>query len=346
MRTGGRRRVGLACSDFVRRRYIDSADLERLQPFADFFYEPFSAGSELMHQAPRDPAAEATLATFAADLDVLVVCHGAPFVSGDVLSENLLEPALREAGRILPRDQRPVIDGFAAQNGGKPNHVWDVIHQQVALGRFGWKANQPSVEQQVMGASRNDMGITDSAFPTENCPPLQTACAAAPAALDQPNLEALRESSLIVHALGLAVPARRNIEDPVARNGERLFAFAGCGTCHIPKMTTGTLPNWPEMSNQTIRPFTDLLLHDMGPDLADGRPDYEASGSEWRTPPLWGLGLVQPIDGYLFLMHDGRARGFAEAILWHGGQAETAREAFRTMPTGDRAALIAFLSSL
>ncbi len=266
-----------------------------------------------------------------------------------------LDPSVMMSPRLAPQtiglglleaiDESTIL-GFAAQNGGKPNHVWDVIHQQVALGRFGWKANQPSVEQQAMGASRNDMGITDSAFPTENCPPLQTACGAAPAALDQPNLEALRETGLIVHALGLAVPARRNLEDPIARNGERLFASAGCAACHIPKTTTGTLPNWPEMSNQTIRPFTDLLLHDMGPDLADGRPDYEASGSEWRTPPLWGLGLVQPIDGYLFLMHDGRARGFAEAILWHGGQAEAARESFRTMPMGDRAALIAFLSSL
>jgi CxxC motif-containing protein (DUF1111 family) len=111
-------------------------------------------------------------------------------------------------------------------------------------------------------------------------------------------------------------------------------------------MVTATLDGWPELSNQVIRPFTDLLLHDMGPGLADGRPDFEASGSEWRTPPLWGLGLVQSIDGYLFLLHDGRARGFAEAILWHGGQGEASREAFRTLSKPDRDALVAFLGTL
>jgi CxxC motif-containing protein (DUF1111 family) len=103
---------------------------------------------------------------------------------------------------------------------------------------------------------------------------------------------------------------------------------------------------WPELSGQTIHPYTDLLLHDMGPGLADGRPDFLATGSEWRTPPLWGLGLMQPIDGYLFLMHDGRARGFAEAILWHGGQGQQAADAFKAASKTDREALVAFLSSL
>lgn len=111
-------------------------------------------------------------------------------------------------------------------------------------------------------------------------------------------------------------------------------------------MATGVLPDWPELSNQTIRPFTDLLLHDMGSALADARPDFEATGSEWRTPPLWGLGLSGVIDGYLFLLHDGRARTFAEAILWHGGQAQAARDRFRSLAKSDRDALVAFLQSL
>jgi CxxC motif-containing protein (DUF1111 family) len=247
---------------------------------------------------------------------------------------------------LLQAVEESTVRSFAALNGGKPNMVWDASMGQLALGRFGWKANQPSLEQQVLAASRNDMGITDSVFPTENCPSEQTACAAAPQAMDQPNLEPLRENGLIVHAMGLAVPARRNLNDPTSLHGEELFSQAGCATCHIPKMTTGMRADYPELSNQTIRPFTDLLLHDMGPDLADGRPDYLASGSEWRTPPLWGLGLVQPIDGYLLLLHDGRARGFEEAILWHGGQAQTARDAFRTMSKSDRDALVAFLGSL
>ena len=100
------------------------------------------------------------------------------------------------------------------------------------------------------------------------------------------------------------------------------------------------------MSHQTIHPYTDLLLHDMGPDLADGRPDFLATGSEWRTPPLWGIGLCRSVNEHTFLLHDGRARGFAEAILWHGGEGEAAREAFRTMAADERAALIRFLESL
>jgi CxxC motif-containing protein (DUF1111 family) len=256
-----------------------------------------------------------------------------------------LAPQTVGLGLLAAVDESTIL-GFAAKNGGKPNRVWDGQKQQIVLGRFGLKANQPSLEQQVMGASRNDMGITDSEFPTENCPPVQTACAKAPMSDDQPNLTPLRENALIVHAYGLAVPARRNLGDATAARGEQLFAQAGCSACHIPSMTTGTLPDWPELSNQTIHPFTDLLVHDMGPGLADGRPDYQASGSEWRTPPLWGLGLVQAIDGYLFLLHDGRARGFEEAILWHGGQGDDAKKAFAAMTKADRDALVAFLSSL
>ncbi|HLK37998.1 MAG TPA: di-heme oxidoredictase family protein [Polyangiaceae bacterium] len=267
-----------------------------------------------------------------------------PLADGILIGPRLA-PQTVGLGLLQAVDDATIL-AFAAQNGGKPNRVWDVSAQQTVLGRFGWKANQPSLEQQVDGAARNDIGLTDSIFPTENCPPVQTACGAAPLAMDQPNLEPMRETDLIVHAKGLAVPARRNLDDPAAARGEQLFGTAGCASCHVPKMTTGTVPGWPELSNQTIRPFTDLLLHDMGPGLADGRPDYLASGSEWRTPPLWGVGLVQPVDGYLLLLHDGRARGFEEAILWHGEQGKAAADAFRKMPKGDRDALVAFLGSL
>jgi CxxC motif-containing protein (DUF1111 family) len=256
-----------------------------------------------------------------------------------------LAPQTIGLGLLAAVDESTILT-FASKNGGKPNYVWDGNAQETALGRFGWKANQPSLDQQVMGASRNDMGITDSEFPTENCPPVQTACAAAPMSVDEPNLESLRQNDVIIHAYGLAVPARRNLDDPAAMRGEQLFLQIGCSDCHIPEMTTGTLADWPELSHETIRPFTDLLLHDMGPGLADGRPDYQADASHWRTPPLWGLGLVQPIDGYLFLMHDGRARGFDEAILWHGGEAQGARDSFASLAQTDRDALVAFLGSL
>jgi CxxC motif-containing protein (DUF1111 family) len=235
---------------------------------------------------------------------------------------------------------------MVAQNGGHPNHVLDVKSGQTVLGRFGLKANQPSLLQQSMAAFRNDIGITNSLFPDENCPAAQTACAAAPPSMTQPNLLPLFEDAMRVHALGLAVPARRNLHDATALRGEKLFPEAGCSVCHVSDLTTGNLDGWPELSQQKIHPYTDLLLHDMGPGLADGRADFEASGSEWRTPPLWGLGLVQSIEGAIFLLHDGRARSFEEAILWHDGDGQTAREKFRTMTKDDRDAIVAFLSSL
>ena len=142
-----------------------------------------------------------------------------------------------------------------------------------------------------------------------------------------------------------AVPARRRIDDPAVVRGEALFEQIGCGACHTPRLTTGDHPN-PVVAHQTIQPFTDLLLHDMGDGLADGRPDFLASGREWRTPPLWGLGLIETVNGHGFLLHDGRARGGAEAILWHGGEAEAARERFRTLPADRRMDLLTFLRSL
>ena len=142
------------------------------------------------------------------------------------------------------------------------------------------------------------------------------------------------------------MPARRDIDQANVRQGEAVFEAAGCAACHAPTMTTGTEAALPELSNQTIHPYTDLLLHDMGDGLADGRPDFEASGREWRTSPLWGIGLVRRVNSHLFLLHDGRARGFMEAVLWHGGEATAARDAVIAMPKTDRDSLVAFLDSL
>lgn len=270
--------------------------------------------------------------------------HFGPLGDGYLVSPRIA-PQMVGLGLLEAVDES-TIAGFATQNGGHENHVWDTAGGQLLVGRFGWKANQPSLEQQTFGAFHGDIGITSVLFPQKNCPPAQTACANALPSLTQPNLSAMRGDAMAAHALGLAIPARRNLDDPSAQHGEQLFTQFGCATCHIPTMTTGALAGWDALSHQKIHPFTDLLLHDMGPDLADDRPDFEAGGSEWRTPPLWGLGLVQPIDGYLFLLHDGRARGFEEAILWHGGQGATARDAFRTATKSDRDSLIAFLQSL
>lgn len=228
---------------------------------------------------------------------------------------------------------------------GRINRVWDPVTKHSALGRFGWKANVANLYLQVAFAAVGDMGITTSLFPSQNCPPAQTACALAPDG-GVPELDDQRLQKLVLYARSLAVPARRNVEDPTVRRGEALFASAGCAGCHVPNLITGTITALPELADQNIHPYTDLLLHDMGAGLADGRPDFQASGQEWRTPPLWGIGLVSRVNLHRFFLHDGRARGLMEAILWHGGEAETAREVVRAMPAVDRDALTTFLKSL
>jgi len=143
------------------------------------------------------------------------------------------------------------------------------------------------------------------------------------------------------------VPARRNADDPQVRRGEQLFARAQCAVCHVPTLRTAeSFPDLPQLANQTIHPYTDLLLHDMGEELADHRPDFKAGPRDWRTPPLWGLGLSQTVNGSTAMLHDGRARTVVEAILWHGGEAAGSRDAFRGMPRADREALVRFVESL
>ena len=158
--------------------------------------------------------------------------------------------------------------------------------------------------------------------------------------IDQAILEAAT-----IYVQTLAVPARTSWNDPEVQRGERLFADANCAACHVAELHTGT-HEIPALRHQTIHPYTDLLLHDMGAELADGRPDFQASGNEWRTTPLWGVGLAQTVLPYSGYLHDGRARTLTEAILWHGGEAAAAQEAFQQMSPGDRAALVAFLRSL
>ena len=225
---------------------------------------------------------------------------------------------------------------------GKPNYVWDVVKKRYALGRFGWKANQPTLLQQVASAYHDDMGITTSLFLIENSAgqPQLTENRTTPEVSD----EILDVVTFYVQTL--AVPARRNVDDPQVMHGEQLFAQAQCASCHIPTLRTGVLSGVPSVSNQTIHPYTDLLLHDMGHGLADNRPDFHASGTEWRTPPLWGIGLVRTVNGHTNFLHDGRARNLMEAILWHGGEAEKSRQAVLEMSKAERDALIAFLESL
>ncbi|MEL6979412.1 MAG: di-heme oxidoredictase family protein, partial [Pseudomonadota bacterium] len=144
---------------------------------------------------------------------------------------------------------------------------------------------------------------------------------------------------------------RRDVDDPIVLRGKEMFYEAGCISCHTPKHVTHRLETdgaaaQPEQSFQLIWPYTDLLLHDMGEGLADGRPEGEATGREWRTPPLWGVGLTEAVNGHTFYLHDGRARSLLEAVLWHGGEAQAARDHAAALPKADRDALIRFLESL
>ncbi len=229
---------------------------------------------------------------------------------------------------------------------GKANYVWSEEKQQTVLGRFGWKANQPSLNQQVAGAFLGDIGITSSLFPNENLIGNQITLYGSLPTGGTPELTNDKLQAVIFYQQTLAIPARRNAQDQTVLKGKQLFLDAKCSSCHIPKMQTSLTPNISYYTNQTIRPFTDLLLHDMGPDLADNRPDFLANGREWRTAPLWGIGLVRTVNGHDNLLHDGRARGFTEAILWHGGEAEKSREKFKNLSKSDRESLIKFLESL
>jgi CxxC motif-containing protein (DUF1111 family) len=240
-------------------------------------------------------------------------------VAPPMVGLGLLE-AVPEADLLaLAEAQRRAGQGVA----GQPNRVWDAVAGRTVLGRFGWKANQPSVRQQVAGALAGDMGITTPVFPTPNCPPVQTACAAWTADR-HPELADGGLDAMTRYLQVLGVPARREADAPRVRRGEALFAQAGCAACHQPVLHTGRFEALPALSDQAIHPYTDLLLHDLGPELADGRPDYLASGRQWRTPPLWGLGLRAVVDERVGLLHDGRARDPLEAVLWHGGEAAPA----------------------
>ncbi len=264
-----------------------------------------------------------------------------PRIAPSVFGIGLLE-AINEAD-ILERADPDDADGDGIS--GRPNRVWDYLENQVVLGRFGWKANQPDIAHQTAAAFSHEIGMTTTLRPEPNCTNIQIACLDAPHG-GEPEISDEIFTRIVDYQRMLAVPARRNLEDADVKLGATLFAEAGCAACHRPTFVTGEVPDAPWLSKQTIHPFTDMLLHDMGPDLADGRADFEASGTEWRTPPLWGMGLQAAVNGHTRYLHDGRARDASEAILWHGGEAERSREAYKTMSKREREALLKFLNSL
>ena len=264
---------------------------------------------------------------------VLLSARMAPPVFG----RGLLE-AIPEADILALSDP-----GDANRDGisGRPNYVYNFRTGQRELGRFGLKANNPDLLQQTAGAYNEDMGVTNPYFPQESV-------AGQPqhdGRNDDPEISEEILDVTTFYLQTLAVPARRNWDDPQALRGEALFESTGCSNCHTTTFKTGN-HSISSLSNQTIHPYTDLLLHDMGEALADNRPDYEADGREWKTPPLWGIGLTETVSGVPAFLHDGRARTLLEAIMFHGGEAEQSREAVRNLSKTDRDALLAFLQSL
>lgn len=272
---------------------------------------------------------------FVADLRI------SPRVAPAMIGLGLLE-AIPEA-RLHELEDPDDADGDGIS--GHVNRVWDVAAQQLALGRFGWKAEQPSVRQQASGAFIGDMGITSSVFPNQECTASETECQGAAGGGDPEITDELLERVVRYSEL-LAVPARLSFADEDVLRGKAVFSELGCQSCHTPSHRTSDSAALEELQGQSIWPYTDLLLHDMGDGLSDHRPSFAAAGNEWRTPPLWGLGHYPTVNGHDRLLHDGRARGVAEAILWHGGEAEAIKQAFVELPASDRLDLIAFVESL
>jgi CxxC motif-containing protein (DUF1111 family) len=259
-------------------------------------------------------------------------------VAPPVFGLGLLEAVEEAAILALAGNPEALRDNVS----GRPNYVWDAAGQRTRLGKFGWKAGTATLQQQVAGAYNQDIGVTSPLFPGENC----TGTAECDTLADDPEITEDILEAVTFYTQTLGVPSRRDFDDPNVVRGKALFKTAGCTSCHVERLTTGVLPGVPEVSSQTIFPYTDMLLHDMGPELADERPDFEASGTEWRTPPLWGIGLTQIVNGHTNFLHDGRARNLEEAILWHGGEAELSRDRFRSLTSDERALLLRFIMSL
>ena len=257
-----------------------------------------------------------------------------------VIGMGLLEAVPEETLRAIAAEQR------AAGLNGRINMVWDFVGNRMAVGRFGWKAGQATLMGQTAAAFLGDLGVTSRFLRVNNCPPIQRACLNQDPAND-PEIIDSDMDDFEAWLRGLAAPARRDAGDPVVQQGERLFAQSGCASCHRPLLRTAqSFPAFPQLANRGFAAYTDLLLHDMGEDLADQRPEFLAGGRDWRTAPLWGLGLSKTVNGQTALLHDGRARNVPEAIAWHGGEAAASRDAFSKLNKAQREALVRFVESI
>ncbi|MFW2589999.1 di-heme oxidoredictase family protein [Sagittula sp. SSi028] len=270
-----------------------------------------------------------------------------PRVAPQMIGLGLLEAIPAEDILALADPDDADGDGIS----GKAQIIWSPEFDRPMLGRFGLKAGAATVREQSAAAFAGDIGISTTMFSAGagECTAAQVDCQAAThgdndfrgVEIDDDGLDLVT-----FYSRNLAVPERRNVDDPQVLRGKQVFYDTGCTACHTPKFVTHRLSDQPEQSFQLIWPYTDMLLHDMGPGLADMRPEARATGREWRTPPLWGIGLTKEVSGHTQFLHDGRARSLLEAVLWHGGEAQPARDRVVSMPAADRADLIAFLESL
>jgi CxxC motif-containing protein (DUF1111 family) len=272
-----------------------------------------------------------------------------PLPSSYMLSPRLA-PRLVGMGLLEKIPESTIIsfidDGDKNQDGisGKANYVFNPYSGQMEMGRFGLKANTSSLLVQIATAYQQDMGITSYVQPEESAYSQSQMGAVHGGIYPEVPDSILNFTTFYVRTL--AVPARRNVSNEDVREGAILFNQIHCSGCHRPTIQTGIDLTLPQLNNQRIHPYTDLLVHDMGDGLADNRPDYLANGQEWRTQPLWGLGLMEKTTGVAYYLHDGRARTIEEAILWHDGEAKNSKNAFMQLTQAQRAQLLSFLNSL
>ncbi len=313
----------------------------RLSIRHDAIEVPLSGGESATLHAPRYEVTDLAYGPLAAD--TRISARTAPQMIGLGLLEAI--PAAEILAGADPED----ADGDGIS--GRANIVWSMDWQRPMLGRFGRKAGQPTLRDQSARAFADDIGISTPLVPAGwgDCTAAQAACRAAPDGGGDARIFEVDAAALDLvtrYTRNLAVPARRDLDDPQVRRGKQVFYDTGCTACHRPKFVTHVLPGQPAQSFQLIWPYTDMLLHDMGPGLADHRPEGRATGREWRTAPLWGIGLTETVSGQASFLHDGRARSLLEAILWHGGEAQPHRDRVIVLPPADRAALIRYLESL
>jgi CxxC motif-containing protein (DUF1111 family) len=264
-----------------------------------------------------------------------------PRIGQQIIGMGLLELIQESDLLALSDPEDSNNDGIS----GKINYVWNPLSNSTEIGRFGWKANVATVAQQVAGAFNGDIGITTSFFKNENHSAHQTQCLGLPNG-GEPEISDENLNHVILYTKSLAVPIRRDYKSSDVLTGKNLFNAIGCTSCHKPKFVTGHSGTMNALKGVTIRPYTDLLVHDMGEGLADNRPDFKANGNEWRTQPLWGLGMIKTVNKHSYLLHDGRARSIEEAILWHDGEAKNPRIKFMNLSSENRKKVIAFLESL